>query len=202
MVAIIDYGLGNLASVKKALESIGVDCTITCDHETIIGASHILLPGVGSFRQGMDNLKERGLDKLLTEEVIQKQKPFLGICLGMQLIFEFGTEPVQNKGLGWIKGKVVKFEGLGKRRIPHMGWNTILASENGFLKKANEKDVYFIHTYHALPEDKKVIAATVNYGIEVVAGVQKANICATQFHPEKSQSTGISILRNFFNQYA
>lgn len=201
MVAIVDYGLGNLASVKKALDFIGVSCCISDDHEVISDADCIILPGVGSFRQGMKNLKEKGLDILLTEEVIKKKKPFFGICLGMQLIFSRGTEPENSEGLGWIEGTVCRFKENGLR-IPHMGWNSIKILNDSILHKDSINDVYFIHTYHAVPEDPNVIAATVAYGEEVVASVQKDNIFATQFHPEKSQTAGLSILKNYFLQNA
>jgi glutamine amidotransferase len=198
MVAIIDYGMGNIASVQKALKLLGIESCITSDHKLIKNSSHILLPGVGSFRQGMDNLRERGLDVLLREEVIDNNKPFLGVCLGMQLIFEKGTEPYINDGLGWIKGTVEKFE-TGDLRIPHMGWNNISIKKKECFPEETGKDYYFIHSYHVVPDDKKVIAATVQYGFEVVASVKMNNIFATQFHPEKSQQAGLNLLKHYFS---
>lgn len=201
MVAIIDYGMGNVASVQKALQFLKIESVITNDHNIIRNASHIVLPGVGSFMQGMKNLNEIGLVELLTEEVITKKKKFLGICLGMQLLIENGTEPIDCKGLCWIKGTVKKFE-LQNLRIPHMGWNNITIVNDTYYKDVVDLDFYFIHSYHLIPDDKSVIAATVNYGINVVASIQKENIFATQFHPEKSQIAGLAVLKAFFNSHA
>jgi glutamine amidotransferase len=197
MVAIIDYGMGNVASVQKALNFLKIENQITYDPSIIDGSDCILLPGVGSFFQGMKNLREKKLDEILTEQVMHKQKKFLGICLGMQLIAETGTEPVENKGLGWVKGTVKKIEGI-TQRIPHMGWNNIDIRNNTFYKNIPDKDFYFIHSYHLVPHNEQVIAATVNYGFEMVASIQQDNIFATQFHPEKSQVAGLSLLKSFF----
>lgn len=199
MVAIIDYGLGNLASVQKALTFLKVESKITSNPNEIKEASVILLPGVGSFAHGMNNLRERNLDSILTEEVMNNKKKFLGICLGMQLIAETGTEPHESKGLGWIKGVVKKIES-DTLRIPHMGWNTIEVKNDKYLSESNNKDFYFIHSYHFVPNETSVIAATVNYGSELVAAVQQDNIFATQFHPEKSQQAGLQLLKSFFEK--
>lgn len=201
MVAIIDYGMGNVASVQKALNFLGLKSVITSEQQAIRDAEYIILPGVGSFLQGMKNLQERGLDTLLTEEVITHKKKFIGICLGMQLLSEHGTEPDNCKGLGWIKGTVVKFD-AGDLRVPHMGWNNITVMNDTYYKGIEKSDFYFIHSYHMVPDDKSVIAATVNYGTDVVASIQKDNIFATQFHPEKSQDAGLSLLKTFFSQHA
>jgi glutamine amidotransferase len=201
MIAIIDYGLGNVASVQKALKFLGFNCQITDNHKVIKSSNVILLPGVGSFAQGMENLHQRNLVDLLTEEVVVNQKAFLGICLGMQLILEMGTEPQPCQGLGWIKGKVVKFEDKNLT-IPHMGWNNIQIHNSTYLNNLPLHDFYFIHSYHVVPEEPEVIAATVNYGSNVVACVQKENIFATQFHPEKSQSAGLTLLKNFMDFHA
>lgn len=198
MIAIIDYGMGNVASVQKALNFLNIKSIITNDHDVIRNSSSILLPGVGSFSQGMENLEQRGLVDLLTEEVLTTKKPFLGICLGMQLIFEKGNEPHECKGLGWIEGEVVKFE-LQNLNVPHMGWNNIEVKNDKYYKMLPTNDFYFIHSYHAVPTSKKDVSATVHYGFDVVASVQKDNIFATQFHPEKSQTAGLSILKNFFD---
>lgn len=197
MVAIIDYGLGNLASVQKALNYLGVKNSITNDQKTIRESDFILLPGVGSFAHGMSNLREKNLFELLNEEVIVKKKNFIGICLGMQLVAETGTEPELNPGLGWVKGMVKKIE-TETLRIPHMGWNNIAVSNDKYMNGLNGKDFYFIHSYHFVPEDKNVIAATVDYGQPLVAAIQTENIFATQFHPEKSQQAGLELLRNYF----
>lgn len=197
MVVIIDYGMGNVSSVEKALNFLNIKNIISNDKNIIKNSSAILLPGVGSFSQGMNNLRELNLVDLLTDEVVNKKKPFLGICLGMQLIFEKGSEPHECDGLGWIKGEVKKLD-LDGLKIPHMGWNDIEVQNNKFYSKINNFDFYFIHSYHVLPTFKSEIAATVNYGIDIVASIQKDNIFATQFHPEKSQQSGLCILKDFF----
>jgi glutamine amidotransferase len=197
MVAIIDYGLGNLASVQKALSFLKIDNKITANHDEIKNSDFILLPGVGSFAHGMQNLKEKGLDVLLTDEVIGKKKKFLGICLGMQLIAETGTEPFVSPGLGWIKGTVNKIE-TTNLRIPHMGWNSIEAVNQSYLTEFNQKDFYFIHSYHFVPDNQGMVAAYVNYETNLVAAIQHDNIFATQFHPEKSQTAGLALLKNYF----
>ena len=198
MVSIIDYGMGNVASVQKALNFLNVKSVITNEHSVIKDSSVILLPGVGSFAQGMENLNERNLVNLLTEEVMIKQKPFLGICLGMQLIMQNGNEPYECKGLGWIEGEVKKFE-LLDLNIPHMGWNNIKVFNNKYFNNLDNSNFYFIHSYHVKTTNYQDVAATVNYGIDVVASVQKDNIFATQFHPEKSQAAGLLLLKTFFN---
>ena len=197
MVAIIDYGMGNVASVQKALNFLKIENCITNNHQEIKNATAILLPGVGSFTQGMKNLRERELDVLLTEEVIVNKKKFLGICLGMQLILEKGMEPNENKGLGWIKGEVIKFE-MTDLSVPHIGWNNITVQNSSDFNDCKSLDFYFIHSYHAVPSDENDIAATVDYGIKAVASIKKDNIFATQFHPEKSQSAGLELLKNYF----
>lgn len=197
MVAIIDYGMGNVASVQKALNFLKIESVITDNHEIIKSAKTILLPGVGSFLQGMNNLNDRGLIELLTEEVIVKKKNFIGICLGMQLIMEKGIEPFECKGLGWIQGSVVKFE-LEDLNVPHMGWNNIKVLNDAYFKECQADDYYFIHSYHVVPKNMEDIAATVSYGFDVVASIQKGNIFATQFHPEKSQNAGLSLLKTYF----
>lgn len=197
MVAIIDYGMGNVASVQKALNFLKIENIITSDHNEISASTAILLPGVGSFKQGMANLNERGLVELLTKEVIENKKKFLGICLGMQLIMDQGSEPEVSKGLGWISGEVIKFE-LENLAIPHMGWNSITNKNNKYFNNLDQSDFYFVHSYHVVPNDKSTIAATVNYGFEVVASLHNNNIFATQFHPEKSQNAGLELIKNYF----
>lgn len=198
MVAVIDYGMGNVASVQKALNALGIISCLTADEEIINDATHIILPGVGSFLQGMENLKKNGLDRILTQEVQVNKKKFLGICLGMQLLAETGFEPYENSGLGWIEGSVVKFDDLSIK-IPHMGWNDINIKNGTYYDELQSKDFYFIHSYHFVPKYDKVVAATVNYGDQdYVASIQQDNIFATQFHPEKSQTAGLSVLKAFF----
>ena len=201
MVAIVDYGMGNVASVQKALNFLKIESVITDNHEVIKKSKIILLPGVGSFFQGMKNLKERGLDQLLTKEVIVNKKSFIGICLGMHLIMDKGYEPEECEGLGWIKGDVKMFD-LKDLAIPHMGWNDIKVQNDTYYSDCETFDFYFIHSYHINLENQIETAATANYGYEFVASIQKENIFATQFHPEKSQNSGLSILKSFFEKNA
>lgn len=198
MVAIIDYGMGNVASVQKALNYLKVTSNITADFSSIDKAKYIILPGVGSFMQGMKNLENNGLDTFLTEQVMFKKKKFLGICLGMQLLADTGSEPCENSGLGWVKGSVKKINNPGYR-VPHMGWNNIDIKIDKYYKDLPDKNFYFIHSYHFIPQNPDIIAATVNYGMEIIASIQQENIFATQFHPEKSQLAGLSVLKNFLN---
>ena len=196
-VAIIDYGMGNVASVLKALNYLNILGKVSKDFTEIEQAKYIILPGVGSFQQGINNLKENGLFDFLTQQVQEKKKPFLGVCLGMQLIATRGTEPYDCEGLGWIDGDVIKIEAPGKR-VPHLGWNNITPKSEKYFSNLTNTDFYFIHSYHFRVTDKQAIAATVNYGEDLVACVQKDNIFATQFHPEKSQESGLNLLKNFF----
>jgi glutamine amidotransferase len=198
MVAIIEYGMGNVASVQKALKFLKIESIITSDPSLIKDSSVIILPGVGSFAQGMENLMQRNLVDFLTTEVIINKKPFFGICLGMQLIMETGNEPYKCKGLGWIEGEVKKFEFLDLK-IPHMGWNNIEVLNNTYYNGITTNDFYFIHSYHAKVSNIQYVAAKVNYGFDVVASIQNDNIFATQFHPEKSQSAGLTLLKNYFD---
>ena len=197
MIAIVDYGMGNLASVQKALNFLNLKSIITKDHQLIADANYIVLPGVGSFKQGMCNLKEHKLDELLTKLVIHEKKNFLGICLGMQLIAEFGNEPEKCEGLGWIKGEVKKMESQ-YLRIPHMGWNNIDIINETYFNGILSKDFYFIHSFHFDVTNIKDVSSFVNYGDKLVSSIQHENIFATQFHPEKSQESGLKLLKNYF----
>lgn len=199
--AIIDYGMGNVASVQKALNYLKIENIITCNHREIEDADAIILPGVGAFKQGMDNLNLYNLIPVLSEQVLVKQKPFMGFCLGMQLLATTGTEVINCNGLGWIAGTVKKIE-EPKKRIPHLGWNDIAVTKQGFLTAVDQKDFYFIHSYHFDVDDKENIAATVNYGKNYVAAIQYKNIFATQFHPEKSQDAGLTLLSGIYKYYA
>lgn len=201
IAAIIDYGMGNVASVQKALTLLGIENVISNDPEVIRSSKYIILPGVGSFAQGMENLKESLLDKVIVEEALIKKKPFIGICLGMQLIATTGTEPYEAPGLNLIEGKIIKIESTNLR-TPHLGWNELNAPDDSFFTDFNKKDFYFIHSYHFQVDDEKSIGATVNYGKDYVAAIQKENIFATQFHPEKSQKYGIELLDKFFKKNA
>ena len=200
-VAIINYGMGNIASVEKAVRFLGLEPIITNDPKEIEVSSYIILPGVGAFTQGMENLKKRGLVEILTNEVVINKKPFLGVCLGMQLIASKGFEPIETKGLDWIEGEVVKIDEPFKT-VPHLGWNEISIKEACFINKFNKKDFYFIHSYHFKVTNLIDVVGTVNYGKDYVAVIQKDNIFATQFHPEKSQVYGLEMLKSFFNYYA
>jgi glutamine amidotransferase len=200
-VAIINYGMGNVASVDKAIKFLGFESLITNDPLEIQQADYIILPGVGAFAQGMENLHRLGLVDILNNEVIYNKKPFLGICLGMQLIASRGFEPNLTFGLDWIKGDVIKII-EPQKSVPHLGWNEINETKNSIIKDFDKKDFYFIHSFHFDVLNKEDIAATVNYGKDYVAAIQKDNIFATQFHPEKSQTSGLELIKTFFNYYA
>lgn len=200
-VAIINYGMGNVASVEKAVKFIGLIPVITSDPKEIEDASYIILPGVGAFAQGMENLKKLGLIDILNKEVLTNKKPFLGICLGMQLIATKGYEPYETNGLNWIRGEVLKINEPDKS-IPHLGWNDIKTKNSSFINDFQNKDFYFIHSFHFKANNSEDIVGTVNYGNDYVAVIQKDNIFATQFHPEKSQNSGLELLKSFFKYYA
>ena len=202
MVAIIDYGLGNLASVQKALNALNLENIITSNSKRIKESSSVILPGVGSFTQGIKNLREKKLDEILYEEVMVKKKPFLGICLGMQLILEKGNEPNPCKGLGWISGEVRKINSKKNIKLPHLGWNTIRKKDDKEYQDQLVNNYYFIHSYHVLPKNINDIHSYVHYGEEIVDSVKKENIFATQFHPEKSQVAGLEMLKSFFDENA
>ena len=198
-VAVIDYGLGNLRSVSKALEAVGAQVKVTNKAEDVAGACAIVLPGVGAFRRAMDNLiKLDILPSLL--RAIKQGKPFLGICLGLQVLFTQSQEHGSHKGLNVIKGKVKRFPSGAK--IPHMGWNKVkLKAENLRLFKEvpAESYFYFVHSYYVEPQDEKVVIATTEYGQEFVSAVNKDNVWGVQFHPEKSQDLGLKILEGFLS---
>lgn len=200
MIAIIDYGMGNLLSVQKAVEYLGEDAKLVSDPSEISAAERLVLPGVGAFPDAMVSLKRFGWIKVLEQEVLEKKKPFLGICLGMQLLAETGEENGHCQGLGWLRGEVRRFDFANKKlKVPHVGWNEIKLCTNTSVFKGLPFDstFYFVHSYHMVCKDKEDIAATCNYGIEFTAAVHKENIFATQFHPEKSQDNGLKVLENF-----
>jgi len=202
-IAIVKYGMGNVASVQKVLKKLGYTSIITDDHLELKQAGLILLPGVGSFKKGMENLHKSGLVELLTEEVLTNKKPFIGICLGMQLVATFGSEPERIEGLGWIDGEVVKIESPNGLRIPHLGWNTIIASNTEELyTTSDQKDYYFIHSYHFKAKNPEEVTFTVKYDGDMVAALQKDNMYVMQFHPEKSQEAGMGLLKKIIEQYA
>lgn len=203
MIAIIDYGMGNLRSVQKGFEKVGCDAVVTADPKVVLEAEKIVLPGVGAFRDCMRNLEQGGFIEPILR-VIAEGRPFLGICLGLQLLFSEGEEFGVHRGLDVIPGKVVRFpegmmEGGEKLPVPHMGWNQLSFRQRPAAFEGIEEgtNVYFVHSYYVLPDDPSVIATTTRYGIEFCSSIRKDNIVATQFHPEKSQETGLRILRNF-----
>ncbi len=200
MIAIIDYGLGNLTSVKNALDFLGIESEITNDIKKIQKADNIILPGVGAFGYGMENLKKLGLVEVLNKEVIENKKPFLGICLGMQLICKKSYEEGEFEGLGWIDAEVIKFNvEHEKLLVPHVGWNEVACNlESTILQGGNtEQTFYFVHSYYPDVKDKSIVMGWCNYGVVFPAILQKDNIFAVQFHPEKSQTEGLEILRKF-----
>lgn len=200
MVAIIDYGVGNLFSLQCSLKKIGVEAVVTSDEKVIKEADRIILPGVGAFGDAAKKLRSSGLVELITEEA-KNGKPFLGICLGMQLLFEKGFEYGEHEGLGFLKGNVIPLENKipENLNIPHMGWNALdfVGGKSPIFKYINDGDfVYFVHSFYATDCDDSVIA-TSEYGIPVTAAVGKGNIFGCQFHPEKSGDVGLKILKAF-----
>lgn len=200
MVAIIDYGMGNVASVQKALHFLKIDSKVTSNFEDINNSKYIILPGVGSFRQAMENLEKRKLVSFLKEKVAEG-KPFLGICLGMQLLAERGYEDGVTEGLGFIEGDVILIPETNLP-IPHIGWNNITVKIPQYFDNLNDNNFYFVHSYFFNATDVNDISATVKYGNDLVAVVQKNNVFGTQFHPEKSQTSGLQVLKNFINYHA
>lgn len=199
MIAIIDYGAGNIQSVYKALKFIGADCKVTSDKDEILNADGAILPGVGSFGDAMDTMTKRGIKDTIIEYT-KSGKPFLGICLGLQLLFPESEETPGVKGLDIFKGTITKIPNQNRTlKIPHMGWNNIsIKQKNGIFKDIEgEPYVYFVHSFYLKAQDKDIVAATTQYGVEIDAAVQKGNIIATQFHPEKSGGVGLKMLKNF-----
>ena len=196
MIAIIDYGVGNLKSVYKALDDLGFKAKITSNENEINSSRALVLPGVGAFKDAMENLRETGLVDCITDNIMTG-KPVLGICLGMQLFYEKSYEDGEHSGLGLLKGEIVRFnEGL---KIPHMGWNSLVkGTEDGIAKGIDEGEyVYFVHSYYLKPENKNEVVLWSDYGTPVPAVVRKGNIIGMQFHPEKSGAVGMKLLRNF-----
>lgn len=198
MIAVVDYGMGNLRSVAKALERAGAQVKVTSDAAEITGAQGVVLPGVGAFGACMDNLRARGL-LAPVRSVIERGVPFFGICLGMQLLFEESEEFGPIAGLGILPGRVVRFPDRPDLPVPHMGWNTLrLRSPAPHLRGIEDGTfMYFVHSYFVVPKDPSIVAATTEYGLEFAAAVWAGNVFATQFHPEKSQRAGLQLLRNF-----
>lgn len=199
MIAIIDYGMGNLKSIKNALKLLNIESVSTSDKEVIRNAKAIILPGVGAFKQAMDNLKEKSLDTLI-KEVAKEEKLILGICLGMQLLFEKGFEGEEEEGLGLLKGNIKKLQPKERVKIPHMGWNKLIAdnADKNFSSSSSDKFVYYVHSFMATDYEDKDLVAYSNYGgLKIPGIVRKDNIIGMQFHPEKSGETGLNLLKEF-----
>ena len=196
MIAIIDYGAGNLMSVKNALDFLGAKSKITSDAEEILAADKVILPGVGAFGDAMESLNKSGLSDVV-RTVAKSDVPLLGICLGLQLMFEESEESGGVKGLGILKGRVVKIPDRGLK-IPHIGWNSLETSgDSKILSGADKSFVYFVHSYYIQPDDESIVSAYTEYGERLAVAAEKGNVFAVQFHPEKSGETGMEILKKF-----
>ena len=198
MIAIIDYDAGNIKSVEKALKTLGQDVVITRDADVILSADKVILPGVGAFGDAMGKLHDYGLVEVI-HKVVEKKTPFLGICLGLQLMFESSEETPGVEGLSILKGKIVKIPENGELKIPHMGWNSLHFQNHGrlFANLSQDSYVYFVHSYYLQAEDESIVKATTEYSTCIHASVEKDNVFACQFHPEKSSEVGLTILKNF-----
>ncbi len=198
MIAIIDYDAGNLKSVEKALVSLGEKPVISRDKDIILSADHVILPGVGAFGDAMEKLRQYGLVDVI-RQVVSNGTPFLGICLGLQLFFESSEESLGGKGLGLLPGRIVKFPDTPGLKVPHMGWNCLTIKPEAKLFKGIESGsyVYFVHSYYLEAGQQSDVAASSEYGLTFGASVERGNLFACQFHPEKSGDTGLKILKNF-----
>lgn len=198
MIAIIDYDAGNIKSVEKALKKLGQEVTITRDAEVILHADKVILPGVGAFGDAMSNLKKYRLDEVIYQ-VVEKGTPFLGICLGLQLLFEKSDESTGVAGLGILEGEICRIPDCEGLKIPHMGWNSLHLTNDGRLFRGIEEGayVYFVHSYYLKAKDEAIVKATTEYSTHIHASVEKGNVFACQFHPEKSSDVGMQILKNF-----
>src|SRR4030042_3012126 len=197
-IAIINYNMGNISSVKNAFKRMGVDIRVTSSVRVINNAGALVLPGVGAYKDAYKNLEKLNMIKVLKENI--RKKVFLGICLGMQLLFDYSLEDGKNKGLGILKGSVEKIPSAVK--VPHMGWNElkILKRNSKIFSGIKEREnFYFVHSYHVIPDSKDIISSITEYGIEIVAGIEYDNIYGFPFHPEKSSDGGLKLLENFWN---
>ena len=198
MIAIIDYDAGNIKSVEKAMKLLKQEVVVTRDPETILSADKVILPGVGAFADAMEKIRHYGLEETI-HEVVEKNIPFLGICLGLQLMFESSDEGPGVKGLGLLPGKILRIPKSGDLKIPHMGWNSIEIKPQAKLFKdiPNQSYVYFVHSYYLKAQDEQIVAASTEYSTHIHASVESGNVFACQFHPEKSSDIGLQILKNF-----
>ena len=198
MIAMIDYDAGNIKSVEKALLLLGQEVEVTGDPERILKAEKVILPGVGAFGDAMENLKRAGLDEVI-RRVAAKGTPFMGICLGLQLLFERSDEAPGAKGLGLLEGEILKIPDQEGLKIPHMGWNSLHLEHGGRLFRGIEEQsyVYFVHSYYLKAKDESIVKASTEYSTHIHASVEKGNIFGCQFHPEKSSEVGLRILKNF-----
>lgn len=198
MIAMIDYDAGNIKSVEKALLYLGQDVVITRDAEVLLEADGVILPGVGSFGDAMDKLHRYGLVEVI-HKIVEKGTPFLGICLGLQLLFESSEETPGVEGLHVLDGKIMRIPAENGLKVPHIGWNNLKYPNKGRLFEGIEEDsfVYFVHSYYLQATDESIVKATSEYGVNIHASVEKDNVFACQFHPEKSSDVGMQILRNF-----
>ena len=198
MIGIIDYDAGNLKSVEKALHYLGKEVIVTRDPEQLRQVDKVILPGVGAFGDAMAKLKEYHLDTLI-HEIADSGKPFLGICLGLQLLFEESEESPGVEGLGILKGKIKRIPDEDGLKVPHIGWNSLHLEHNGrlFQNIPENSYVYFVHSYYLEAQDPEIVKASTEYGVQIHASVEKGNVFACQFHPEKSSETGLRILKNF-----
>ena len=200
MIAIIDYDAGNVKSVEKALQFLGEEVIITRDREQILSADRVVLPGVGAFGDAMEKLHSYNLVEVI-KEVVANKTPFIGICLGLQLLFESSEESPGVAGLGILPGKIVRIPEKDGLKVPHIGWNSLKYPNKGRLYKGIEEDsyVYFVHSFYLQAQDPSIVVAQTEYGVDIQASVEKDNVFACQFHPEKSSSVGMTILKNFIN---
>ena len=198
MVAIIDYNAGNLKSVQKAFDYIGKKAICTRDYHDILNADRVVLPGVGSFEYAINELRKYELDKAIYE-VCEKNIPFLGVCLGLQLLFERSMESLDVKGLSLLEGEIVRFPDDNNLKVPHIGWNSLELHNDGRLFRSIDDGafVYFVHSYYLRARNEEIVTASCDYGVNVHASIEKDNIFACQFHPEKSSTIGLKILENF-----
>ncbi|MGN1314925.1 MAG: imidazole glycerol phosphate synthase subunit HisH [Lachnospiraceae bacterium] len=198
MVAIIDYDAGNIKSVEKAIAFLGKEAVITRDSSIILNADHVILPGVGNFGDAMEKLNSFQLLPVI-KEAIEEKIPFLGICLGLQLLFERSEECPGVEGIGILKGEIRRFPNIENLKIPHIGWNSLKFRNRGRIFQGLEVDsyVYFVHSYYLEADEEEIVTATTEYGVNFHSSIEKGNVFACQFHPEKSSDTGLKILENF-----